>query len=191
LNKLFVLFLLGLLCMPLFGGIVTNGTFDTGVVGWAFTNADGTTWRSGGGNPGGYAVLNNSPGPVPTMTQTLDLVVGHTYQLTWDMISAYQCCSRSTTNGAGAAIDGKLWEFIVPNTQGTWVGYSQTFTYLGSSADLSFSSQRNGTDTDAGIDNVVVTDITAASGVPEPTTWALLGSGLIALGYVRSRMARR
>jgi hypothetical protein len=134
-------------------------------------------------------VLNNYPQDVPTMTQTLSLVVGHDYQLSWDTISAYRCCGSGI--GAGAAIDGNLWEFSVPRSQVDWVGYSRTFTYTGTSADLSFSSQRNGTDQDAGIDNVVVTDLTPSGGVPEPTTWPLLGSGLVVLGYIRSRMPRR
>jgi hypothetical protein len=162
-----------------FGGLVTNGTFNTDASGWSFFNADATTFRSTGGNPGGYAVLNNSPGPVPTMNQTIaGLLVSHTYQLDWDMISAYQCCSSASTPGVGAEIDGNLWQFIVPNTQNTWVHYTETFNFTGINSILQFSSQRNGTDTDAGLDNIVLTDLGGTGSVPEPSTWVLLGTGL-------------
>jgi hypothetical protein len=112
------------------------------------------------------------------------LVVGTQYTLTWDMQSAFKCCGSTTTPGAGAQIDGNTYEFIVLNTQG-WTPFSRTFTYTGASNVLTFSAQRNGTDTDAGFDNIVLTAL--ASGVPEPSSLALIGAGLAAVFFGRRR----
>ena len=177
--RLLVALLLCTLATPLMADIVTNGTFDSNAGGWVFTDADAYFYRSSGGNPGGYAVLNNVPGPVPTMSQIVSLTPGHTYQLTWDMASAYGGYGDATTPGAGAAIDGHLWEFPVGPYQ-PWQSYSETFTASSATASLAFYSQRNGTDSDAGIDNVVLTEITTGTSVPEPAASSLLLAGLAA-----------
>src|ERR1019366_6473292 len=172
--------------------LVTNGDFTVDCSGWSTSATDGSFCQSGSGslgagNPGGFAVLNNYRGVVPTMSQTIaGMVTGHTYLLTWDMESAYHCCGSSSTPGAGATIDGNLWQFIVLNSQG-WTSYSQTFTYSGGSSVLSFMAQMNGTDTDAGFDNIVLADTN--SGVPEPGTLVMLGSGVLGLaGFVRRKI---
>jgi hypothetical protein len=187
--RLLTLLLLCLIGSPLLGGIITNGTFDSNTAGWVFTASDGNYWWSNGGNPGGFAVLNNGPGPVPTMTQTVSLIIGHTYQLTWDMISAYQYYGSDQVPGAGASIDGHLWEYPVWIHQ--WLPHSVTFVASNASADLSFSAQRNGTDSDAGIDNVTLTDLSEGATIPEPATLSLLGAGLAAFLIKRSANRRR
>lgn len=173
--------------------LVTNGTFDSNCSGWTFANTDSltcatTTGPAGQtGNPSPFAILNNGPGVVPQMTQTIaGFTVGTSYTLTWQMESAYRCCSSSTTPGVGAEIDGNLWQFIVPNTQTAWTNYTQTFTFTGTSNVLRFTSQRNGTDTDVAIDNVAITANTTGPGVPEPRAALLVASGL-ALAFWRTR----
>ena len=163
--------------------LVTNGTFDTGCADWV---GSPTPFNTPGynqcvipptssipvlteGNPGGFVVLNDMPAVLVSMTQAISgLTIGTTYKLTWDMASAYRNYGSSVVAGAGAEIDGNLWEFIVPNSQ-LWTGYSETFTYSGVSNVLTFSAQRNGTDTDAAFDNITL------SAVPEPSTPLLLG----------------
>jgi hypothetical protein len=169
--------------------LVTNGGFDSNCAGWTFTNTDSftcanTTGPAGQtGNPSPFAVLNNAPGVVPEMTQTIGgLAVGTSYTLAWQMQSAYRCCSSSSTPGVGAEIDGHLFEFIVPNSQTAWTDHTETFTYNGVSNLLRFTSQRNGTDTDVAIDNVSIT--ANASSVPEPGTYLLITLGLV-LGVLR------
>jgi hypothetical protein len=175
---------------PAFAGLVTNGAFDGGsCAGWTasptpFNTSGYNECRATGGNPGGFAVLNDVPAVAVTMSQSLaGLVVGDQYQLTWDMESAYQGYGSYVVPGAGAKIDGNTWEFAIGNSP--WASFSETFTYTGVSNVLTFVAQDNGTDTDAGFDNIVLTDLSAGGNVPEPATFALLGAGLIALGVIR------
>ena len=164
--------------------LVTNGGFDSGCSDWTGvpTSFNTTNYNEcvtalptyypnalQNGDPGGFAVLNDNPRVLTSMSQAITgLTVGTQYQLTWDMASAYSCCSSSVVPGAGAQIDGNLWQFIVPDLQ-PWTAYSETFTYAGGSNVLTFSAQRNGTDTDAAFDNI------SLSAVPEPSTPLLLG----------------
>jgi hypothetical protein len=174
--------------------LVVNGDFSVDCSGWSTSQVfsdfcQNGTGGLGAGNPGGFAVLNNNPGLVPAMSQNIaGLIVGQTYQLSWDMESAYHCCGSSTTPGASAAIDGNTWSFIVLNHQG-WLSYSQSFTYTGTSNVLSFMSQVNGTDTDAGIDNIVLTANTSL--VPESGTLGLMATGILSFGStIRRKMNR-
>ena len=190
-------YVLGMLAMMIVPAsatpLVTNGGFDSSCADWTFANTDGftcatTTGPAGQpGDPSPFAILNNSPGIIPQVTQTIAwLTNGTSYTLAWEMQSAYRCCSSSSTPGVGAEIDGHLFEFIVPNTQTTWTGYTETFTYSGVSNLLRFTAQRNGTDTDVAIDNVSIT--ANSSSVPEPGTYLLVTFGLVlgALRRVRS-----
>ena len=174
------------LTSPLFADFVNNGGFDAGsCADWTasptpFNTPGYNQCLATGGDPGGLAILNDSPGVVPTMTQAIiGLTIGDSYTLSWEMESAYGCCSSSTVPGAGAQIDGHLWEFIVPNTQG-WTHYRETFTYTGTSNLLVFSSQRNGTDTDAAFDNIQITN-------PEPASFGLMCGACGLLFLLRRR----
>jgi len=170
--------------------LVTNGFFTTDCSGWATVNTDGSFCQTGvgglgAGNPGGWASLNNGCCPQVSMSQTISgLVVGTTYQLSWDMQSAFKCCGSNSIPGAGAQIDGNTYEFIILNNMG-WTSFSRTFTYTGTSNVLTMSAQRNGTDSDAGFDNIVLTPL--ASGAPEPSTLALIGAGLATVFFGRRR----
>ncbi len=190
----FILVALVALGLPAFAdlNLVTNGTFDAGCTSWTAAPKPFNTLGYNecvqsspnllaDSNHGYFAVLNDYPTPIPTMTQTiLGLTVGVQYELTWDMATAYGPYGSSNP-GAGVQIDGNTWTFPLANYQG-WTAYSETFTYLGGSTALTFSSQLNQTDTDAAIDNV---SLTAA--VPEPSAFVLLGLCLIGVGSLRRR----
>jgi len=175
--------------MPAFAAnLVTNGTFDSSCAGWALTNTDGFTCSSTEGNPGFALVLNNAPNLVPTASQTIaGLVSGGVYTITLDAKTHYNCCNSATTPGAGVGIAGQQFDFLVVNNQ-PWVSYGPfTFTYNGTGNVLVLSSQRNGTDSDAEFDNVVLDVVQLPTGVPEPGSLLLFVAGASAL-LVRKRL---
>ena len=178
-----------LLANPTFAAnLITNGTFDSGTAGWSFASADGTTWASSEGNPGGALILNNSPGPVPQASQSIaGLVVGTEYQISLDAKSHYNCCNNPTTPGAGVGIDGKQFDFLIVNRQ-PWTHYEFAFTYAGGSNLFVLSAQRNGTDSDGEFDNVNLTALSAP--IPEPESYAMLLAGLGLLGFMARRRKR-
>jgi hypothetical protein len=123
------------------------------------------------------------------MSQTIaGLVIGTAYQLTWDMESGYHCCGNPASPGVSAAIDGNTWLFTVLNSNywGTTPMFTETFTYTGTSNTLMFSSQLNSTDQDAGFDNISITPVGSA-GVPEPSSFVLVGAGIAAVLLRRRR----
>jgi hypothetical protein len=175
--KLLPILLLLVFCAPTYAApLVFNGTFDTDS-GWDFVDTDTPHWADSSGNPGGFAILNNYPAGRPSISQAIvGLQLGAQYNLTWDMKNQYNCCGSAEKPGAGVSIDGKSWEYIdYPGMP--WTSYSVTFTYEGGSNILEFTSQLNDTDSDAGIDNVVLEKIS----VPEPSFLVLLGCGLAAV----------
>jgi hypothetical protein len=165
--------------------LITNGDFENGYTGW--TGVTGSNFiYSGGGNPGSSLVLNDGPGPVPTANQFVSgLVLGTTYEISFDAKTFYNCCNNVTILGAGVAIDGNQFEFLVTNGQ-SWTDYSFSFVYGGGDANLSLSSQRNGTDSDAEFDNV---SLTAATAIPEPSIIAVFALGLVGISFARRRQS--
>ena len=136
-----------------FGGLVTNGTFDNNCADWNYAGF-GNFCDTTGGNPTPALVLNDAPGPVPLGSQSIaGLVVGDSYEITLDAKTYFNCCNNPVIPGAGVAIDGHQFDFLVTNNQ-PWITYTFDFTYDGGSDNLVLSSQRNGTDSDAEFDNV-------------------------------------
>jgi hypothetical protein len=165
--------------------LITNGDFENGDTGWTGVTG-GNFIHSGGGNPGKSLVLNDGPGPVPTAYQFVSgLVSGTTYDINFDAKTFYNCCNDAAILGAGVAIDGNQFEFLVTNGQ-SWTDYSFTFVYGGGDANLFLSSQRNGTDSDAEFDNV---SLTAATVIPEPSIIALFALGIVCIGFARRRQS--
>ena len=174
--------------------LITNGSFTGGSsTGWTaspqpFNTPSYNQVTTNCGTEPSCAVLNDGPNTLVTMTQSISgLVIGTTYELTWDMESYYRCCGSSTTAGAGAGIDGQQWLSILDNNP-TWVGYSDTFTYDGGSNVLTFYAQANGTDEDAAFTDIQLD--AEGSLVPEPSSFVLIATALLGVGLMaRKRMA--
>jgi len=179
-----LLFLLLAAVAPLSASnLVVNGTFDTDCSAWTPTNVDGSFCQNGlgglgPGNPGGWVSLNNAPGDVSMFQAIAGMTIGAQYTLTWDMQSTFKCCGSLSSPGVSVAIDGNTYLFTIDPAM-TWTSFSRTFTFSGGSNALTFSSQINGTDQDAGFDNIAIN--AAAVGVPEPSTFFLITAGLAAI----------
>jgi len=85
--------------------------------------------------------------------------IGATRVLTYD---------NTTTGGFGGAEQESLWKWTLAGT-GDWV-----FNFGATAAHMS-------------LDQVAVYAIEVAPAVPEPQTWALMGAGLGAMGWLRRR----
>jgi hypothetical protein len=163
------------------GNLVFNGTFDSDALGWTLSN--GADW-SPGGNPGGSVLLDN-PGPSPSTDPTASVSIngltpGFVYIVSGDYQKSKDRGGGSSTDSSfGVAMDGV---FVLETTladQFIWHSFIILYTATSSSAVLSLSSQINGTGISYGIDNI------AMYAVPEPSTYALLGLGLLALAWWR------
>jgi hypothetical protein len=181
------------------GNLITNGGFDTGTVGWSPVGNDGNGgWRSVGGNPGGYFIINAAGQSLsdPSISQTISgLSVGSTYHITGDYRNNYGCCGAQVGQiSFGVDIDG-VEIAALPNPGTGWSPFTVSFVATSSTHTLRFRSEINGNDTDMAIDNIGL-DEGAAAPVPVPATntWMLLLLSLMILGvtwYIRPAVMRR
>ncbi len=141
--------------------LVSNGDFGSGYNGWTASNNDASGgWKSSGGSPGGYFLLNSngSPSTDPTIQQTINgLVPGQ-----WYTISGVR---SNVENGAygnpaalsfGVAIDNTLLLQLANTGGANWIPFSVQFKATASTQTLYISAERNGDDTQYGVDNISV-----------------------------------
>ncbi|MFC2110852.1 HYR domain-containing protein [Bacteroidota bacterium] len=151
---------------------VTNGTFNTGITGWtAIGNLTPAwiEWKSSGGNPGGYLVLNDvgGSGSDPGIQQVISgLTVGQSYTIKGDYRNHYGCCGAYIGQiSFGVDIDGtQIAALANPGT--IWSPFAVTFVATNTSHTIRFRGEINGTDTDMAIDNIAIeenTPLTASS----------------------------
>ena len=186
------------------GNLVVNGSFEVPDIsvsqGYScFTNVTSANWTNSqgtGGHGSCYIQQNtdvfgaayrgeqlmylNDYGAAGTgIAQSLTLTVGTTYQLTF-LVSGV----KDRANAGGLQVQFGSFSAIVAASAsaGTWHGYVYQYTPLASgAAQLKFTSTSN-----APV-NIDAVSLVALPPVPEPTTWALMLSGPLALGALRRR----
>jgi hypothetical protein len=202
---------LGVIASLLGGGtaasanLITNGTFDTFVPsngtggGWTSATIDGAGgWRASGGNPDENFVLNHggAVGSDPTISQTVSgLTVGEEYLVTGDYANEYGCCGSISHLSFGVLLDGVAILELTGAPTDVFMPFSTTFTATSTSHVIGFAGERNGSDWEAKIDNISLTQQEAPPqpppGVPGPAPVLLLSAGLLLLaGVARRRSAR-
>jgi hypothetical protein len=164
---------------------IANGSFQTGdFTGWTLggntgftgvcSNCNGYTDEDGDGF---YAFLG-AVGSDTLLSQSFSDTSGQNY-----VFSFWYNSDGGTPNDFSAFWDGTPLLTIIdgPNTGGEWINY--TFTEAGTGSDTIQFDVRNDPGYD-GLDNVSVAGV---SPIPEPSSFLLLGSGLVALGGLRRR----
>ncbi|THD60667.1 PEPxxWA-CTERM sorting domain-containing protein [Phenylobacterium sp.] len=166
--------------------LLTDGSFEDGIVGWTFTGNTGYFGVScGSGAEDGSCYVSEGPvGSDGILSQSFSDTAGDTLDLSgW-------------INGNGASFSHVQYVFDgnlvfdtgnpTPNTGG-WTNYAVNVTATGSDTlavhfrnDPGYSS----------LDNFSVTDVAGGGAVPEPATWALMISGFFGAGaFLRRRRA--
>lgn len=176
------------IAMPALAQTIVNGNFDLEVPrsgfanGWTgFSNDGAGGWRSTGGNPGGYFIINdNGNGATdPSISQVLtDLVVGQQYEITGDF--ANWIAGSNTAPSFGVDINGVEMFAGYRGTRNVWQSFSFTFFAADTSATLRLRAETNGTDNDFAVDNIAI------GLVPTPGAVGLLG----AAGLMMTRRRR-
>jgi choice-of-anchor C domain-containing protein len=204
--------LLAAIAAPAGAVAIVNGSFEMGVdTGGSFVTLPAGSNGIDGWTVGGYGVDYVGPywqasdgvrsvdlsGPnAGSVSQTIDTVAGHTYQVTFDL-------SGNPDGGTGnkiavISISGSLpliqtYTVTAGNSHSNmnWQTYSYQFTAFSDKSTLTFASAEY-TPYGPALDNVGIVDL-GGSGqtVPEPSVWALLLAGFGAVGLsTRRRRAK-
>lgn len=211
LQMLFLTAALGVATSPQ-ANLLTNGSFESGafvnqgnvtmslaagstvITGWTVVT-DTTAWI-GASNPFGLSASNGSffldltnyqaGAPFAGMSQTIATIPGATYSLSFDLGSSSQWGPLPDSITASAA--GTAQTFVSPMT-GVNVWTNASMQFIASSATTMVLLQGASGFNYIGLDNVSVEFVSGPSPgqIPEPTTLALLGLGLISLAVSRRR----
>jgi hypothetical protein len=161
-------------------GWTINGTYDTAM-------CQSGSGSLGAGNPGAWVELNSAPGVPVSISQVITgLTVGASYTLSFDIRNGYGFMG-SASPVAGVSINGAT-DLLPLSTSMAWTTNTYTFVASSSTTTLSLLSQQNGSDVDAGFDNISLTP-SAVSITPEPSTLLMLGAGFGLIAIRRLRLS--
>jgi hypothetical protein len=166
--------------MPVYGGLVTNPGFETGMTGWTFTPAScGVDFYVGGpAHTGSYAAHfgGECVGSYDTISQVIPTEVGATYTFSFWLDS-----NNGNGNGERALWDGSAVLDLTNFAQG-WTEYSYTVKATGSSTTIAFAGYNVPSERWNGVDDVLVTE-----NIPEPSAWVLALGGILGVITLRKR----
>ena len=138
--------------------VLLSAPFDSNPVGWSMTN--GAYWSESGGNPGGCVVLNNA-GQVdfdPSVARTVTgLQVGLRYRIRGEFKNYFNYCPQPTEISFRVDLDGVTAYSSVNRPE--WTQFSHEWIAGSTQVTILFRAETDGTDCDAAIDNITVTEI--------------------------------
>ena len=182
--------------------VVTVGTFanfisgSTAITGWtvfgpavsivsgsfspppfSFPAQDGVQWLD---------LTGPTSGPIQGVNQTVTTTPGQTYNLSF-YVGNVVGGGFGATSTVGVLINGSQISTATNSNPGTtlnWKLFTVPFTAASASTVIGFGNLD--TDESNGLDNVSL-DLAPTTAVPEPSTWLLLGSGMIGLMFWQRR----
>lgn len=194
-----------LLCLAfgsatMFGAVIANGSFESGTDPGAFLSVspgDTTTitnWTVGGGGVDyigtywtaeeGNRSIDLSGTSAGTLSQTFATTVGQSYLVTFFL--AGNPAGGNTVKSVSVDATGGSSQTYTFDTTGAsttnmnWATETYSFTASAASTTLTFTSLENNAFGPA-LDNVSIADAGSASGVPEPSSYALMLIGGVSL----------
>jgi hypothetical protein len=138
--------------------VLFSETFEVSPVNWTLTNE--AYWSSAGGNPGGCVVLNNAGqvGFDPSVARIVTgLQVGRRYRLRGEFKDYFGYCPQPTEISFRVDLDGVTAYASVSQSQ--WTQLNHEWIAGSTQVTIRFRAETDGTDCDAAIDNITVTDI--------------------------------
>jgi len=184
--------------------LLTNGSFEAptvgnfydnygpGIPGWTVTtnNVDIVTQLSGPFTGAAYQGTQYLDlvgfGSTGGVSQTFTTVAGRTY----DLFFAFSNNPGSTSSAAAAftiaGLSGEVSHSGAALSDLNWSTYKTTFVATSYTSTLAFTNTVGGNNGGLLLDSVSV-----SSGVPEPSTWAMMLLGLAGLGYFSVRRGKK
>jgi hypothetical protein len=129
-----------------------------------------------------------------TLSQSIAVTGGTTYEVGFDFFETLSGAANPNAFTLSAILDGTTLATITSGTQygsGTWYHVFEVFTPTASSANSQFVFDYLSGATaakDVIVDDVYV-EVAPPGDIPEPTSIAALGIGLLGLGWARQRRA--
>lgn len=165
-------------------------TSQTNACGSGFASLyPGWTSSPDGGN---FVAIDGDPMYVGSLSQTISVVMGQSYQVSFDQAAEqFEFYSGATTERWQVSLGSQSQDSTVMDNASegfvAWMGQSLTFTATTTGSEvLSFFA----VGTPGGEPPVVLLDGISVTAAPEPATFGLIGFGLVGVLAVRRRLKK-